>query len=78
MIYTYSNYPFNFFKITNKYNFRNELTSAQARLSETAATIRSIEVMHEQDINKARKMKKEHEILAQQTKMKQQKGTYLS
>jgi hypothetical protein len=52
---------------------RNELFSAQARLAETAATIRSIEVLNMKDQKLARALKKKHAILDQQTQMKQQK-----
>jgi hypothetical protein len=52
---------------------RKELFSAQARLSETAATIRHIEVINMKDQKLARALKRKHAIMDQQNQMKQQK-----
>ncbi|KAJ3317529.1 Nitrogen permease regulator 2 [Blyttiomyces sp. JEL0837] len=52
---------------------RNELVTAQQRLANTVAQVRIIEVSALKDANKARRMKKENEVLAQQTQMKHQK-----
>ena len=49
---------------------------AQQRLSQTVAQIRAIEANSLKDANKIRQMKKENETLAQQSKMKAQKGIW--
>ncbi|KAJ3408504.1 Retinal guanylyl cyclase 2, partial [Chytriomyces hyalinus] len=52
---------------------RNELYLSQARVAETVAQIRAIEIKAIKDTNKARRMKREIEILSQQASMRQQK-----
>jgi hypothetical protein len=60
--------------VNHRFNiFRKELFSAQARLSETAATIRHIEVINMKDQKLARALKRKHAIMDQQNQMKQQK-----
>ncbi|KAJ3301175.1 hypothetical protein HDU76_005823, partial [Blyttiomyces sp. JEL0837] len=52
---------------------RNELILSQSRMFNTMQHIRTIEVNAITDSNKARRMKQENEVLAQQSQMKQQK-----
>ncbi|KAJ3301923.1 Nitrogen permease reactivator protein, partial [Blyttiomyces sp. JEL0837] len=52
---------------------RNELVSSQYRIFNTMQHIRNIEANAITDSNKARRMKQENEVLAQQSQMKQQK-----
>ncbi|KAJ3073112.1 hypothetical protein HDU98_002201, partial [Podochytrium sp. JEL0797] len=55
------------------YAERNELLLSQRRLAETVSQIRAIEIKNIKDKNKSRRMKRENEIQAQQTSMRQQK-----
>ncbi|KAJ3332009.1 Nitrogen permease reactivator protein [Blyttiomyces sp. JEL0837] len=52
---------------------RNELVTSQYRIFNTMQHIRNIEANAITDSNKARRMKQENEVLAQQSQMKQQK-----
>ncbi|KAJ3028597.1 UNVERIFIED_CONTAM: hypothetical protein HDU68_001324 [Siphonaria sp. JEL0065] len=52
---------------------RNELSLSQQRLADTVSHIRAIEIRSIKDKNKARRLKRENEIQAQQTAMRQQK-----
>ncbi|KAJ3256664.1 hypothetical protein HDU77_003012 [Chytriomyces hyalinus] len=53
---------------------RNELLQSQTRLAETVSQIRAIEVKAIKDKNRARRLQKEHDILAEQESMRQKKG----
>ncbi|KAJ3240169.1 hypothetical protein HDU78_002462 [Chytriomyces hyalinus] len=52
---------------------RNELLQSQTRLAETVSQIRAIEVKAIKDKNRARRLQKEHDILAEQESMRQKK-----